>query len=75
MSSTRSFSGKHLRELRERAGVTRVDLAFACRRSEQSVMAWERDRMRPRPELLDQIAATLGVERDELFVEAEPARA
>ncbi len=67
MSESRVFSGKRLRELRERAGVSRTDLAFACSRTEQSVYIWERGRSRPEPDLLDPIASMLGVERDDLF--------
>ncbi len=67
MAESRVFSGKRLRELRERAGVSRMDLAYACRRTEQSIFGWERGRSRPKPDLLDPIASMLGVERDDLF--------
>ncbi len=71
MPKSKVFSGQRLRELREGARVSRMDLAYACRRTEQMVYLWERDRSRPRAELLDQIATTLRVERNELFVDAE----
>jgi DNA-binding XRE family transcriptional regulator len=67
MAESHTFSGRRLRELRERAGVSRMHLAFAVGRTEQTVFAWEAGRARPLPELLDEIAHVLGVVRDDLF--------
>lgn len=70
MQAAKVFSGKRLRELREGAGVSRMHLAFSVGRTEQTVFAWEAGRARPMPEVLDAIAARLGVDRDAFF-EAE----
>jgi len=75
MAAAKRFSGSRLRELRERANVSRIDLAYACRRTEQMVYLWERGRARPMPEVLDSIASAISCERDELFEEvADGAR-
>lgn len=47
-----------------------MHLAFSVGRTEQTVFAWEAGRARPMPEVLDAIAARLGVDRDAFF-EAE----
>ena len=54
------FSPSRLREAREAAGVTRTDVAFAVRRSEQSVWLWERGKVRPPLDVVEGIAAFLG---------------
>lgn len=71
MQAARVFSGKRLRELRERAGVSRMYLGFAVGRTEQTVFAWEAGRSRPMPELLGEIARVLGCSTDDFFKDAE----
>ena len=66
-ATTKKFSGTRLRELRKPAGVSAMQLAWACSRSEQTVYLWEQGRMRPMPELLDLIASVLGCSREDLF--------
>jgi transcriptional regulator with XRE-family HTH domain len=68
------FSPTKLRSLRRRAGMSATGLAWACGRSEQQVYAWEQGRHLPAPEVLDLIAAALGVAREDLF-EEDGARA
>lgn len=71
MAATKTFSGERLRSLREAAGLSRMYLAFAVGRTEQTIFAWEAGRSRPAPEVLDGLAHMLGVERDALFAEVE----
>jgi transcriptional regulator with XRE-family HTH domain len=64
------FAPTRLRDLREAAGLSRVELAFACRRTEQSVYLWESGRTTPPTPVVEQIASALGVMVSDLFEEA-----
>ena len=55
------FSPARLRSIREASGQSRVDLAFAVRRTEQSVYLWESGRTTPAVQVLEDIAAALEV--------------
>lgn len=71
--SVARFSPARLRALREERELSRVELAFAVRRTEQSVYLWESGRTTPTVEILAEIAATLEVPVSDLF-EQEPER-
>lgn len=70
----RCFSPARLRSLREAAGLSRVELAFACRRTEQSVYLWESGRTTPPTHVLERIAAAIEVQVADFF-EEDVARA
>jgi DNA-binding XRE family transcriptional regulator len=63
------FSPTRLKKLRERAGMTRTDVAHAARRSEQSVWLWERGKVVPTTETLAHIAPLLDCRIDDFFEE------
>jgi DNA-binding XRE family transcriptional regulator len=67
MAATKVFSGRRLREARERAGISRVQLAFSVGRTEQVIWAWERGSYTPRIEILALVAHHVGVTIDDLF--------
>jgi DNA-binding XRE family transcriptional regulator len=66
---TQRFSPSRLRQLREKACVSRTDLAYAVRRSEQSVWLWERGKVQPPVAIIEQIASFLGCDVQDLFEE------
>lgn len=47
--------------------LTQVDLAEKVGVHQQTVSKWELNRRKPRPEMIDDIAAALGVDPDVLF--------
>jgi transcriptional regulator with XRE-family HTH domain len=61
------FSPTRLTELREAAGLSRTDVAFAARRSEQSVWLWERGKVTPPLEVLAQVASLIGCQVDDFL--------
>lgn len=61
------FSPIRLRELREAACVSRTDVAYAVRRSEQSVWLWERGKVKPPLTIVEEIAAFLGCDVSDFF--------
>ncbi len=67
------FSPARLRQLREEACVSRTDVAYAVRRSEQSVWLWERGKVRPPLAIIERIAAFLDCDVRDLFEEQERA--
>lgn len=67
------FSPSNLKRLREDAGVTRGALAYATRRTEQSVWLWERGKTTPRVAVLENLAEYLGCSIDDLFEDVRPA--
>lgn len=82
MSPPKRFSPSRLIALRERAGLTRTQLAFYCDVTEQTVYAWERGKTRaskpnePRGGALARIVSTLNCSLDDLFevdTEHDPA--
>ena len=66
-----SFSPAQLKYLREQAGLTRTDVAFASRRSEQSVSLWERGRVVPPVDVLVRVASLLDCRVGDFFEGAE----
>jgi transcriptional regulator with XRE-family HTH domain len=50
------FSPERLKELRERAGVSRTAIAYAVARSERSVWLWERGKVKPSADVLARVA-------------------
>ena len=71
--SAQRFSPSRLRSLREGAGLTRTDVAYAARRSEQSVWLWERGKVVPPTEALERVAHALGVNVGDLFEDGHDA--
>lgn len=67
------FSGRRLKEIRQRAGISRTALAFHCGRSADTVAQWEIGRAKPRPEVLRTIADAVGCEIDDLLTDDDPA--
>jgi len=61
------FSRARLRSLREGAGLSRVEVAFACRRTEQSVYLWESGKTTPPTPVLELIAEVLDCDVRDLF--------
>lgn len=66
------FSGKKLRDLRERAGLTRPGLAkrcadLGCSVTPQHIARLERDEHRPGPPLLVAFAQAIGRDVDDLL--------
>ena len=53
--------------------MTRTDVAFAARRSEQSVWLWERGRVVPNVETLARVASLLGVHVGDFFEDGDRA--
>jgi transcriptional regulator with XRE-family HTH domain len=64
---SRRFSPTRLTQLREAAGLSRTDVAFAARRSEQSVSLWERGKVTPSFEVLAQVATIIGCQVDDFL--------
>lgn len=52
--------GQHLRRLRERAGMTRADVATKARLSERTVLNVEKQKFPPSLETLQRIASVFG---------------
>ena len=65
------FSPQKLRQVRERAGVTRTHVAFAVGRTEQSIYTWESGRSKPMPHILERLVRYLGCDVSDLFEEAD----
>jgi transcriptional regulator with XRE-family HTH domain len=65
------FSGKHLQELRTKAGLSQSQLAEKAGVKVASLRGWEIDRRQPKTEALLALAQALGVELAELV--APPA--
>lgn len=61
------FSGKNLARARERAGLTRTQVAVEVGYSEQSVYLWERNDRVPRPRTVVVLASVLGVKPSALY--------
>lgn len=61
------FSPIRLRELREAACVSRTVIAYAVRRSEQTVWLWERGKVKPPLAIVEKIAAFLDCDVSEFF--------
>lgn len=59
--------GAHLRELREAAGLSRDELASRAGTNRGHVRKLEAGTHSPRPEMVERLAAALGVERDHLI--------
>jgi DNA-binding XRE family transcriptional regulator len=68
--SVQRFSPTRLKELREAACVSRTDVAYAVRRSEQSVWLWERGKVTPPVAVIEQIAAFLDCDVSDFFEDA-----
>lgn len=62
--------GAHIRELRSRRGLKRLDLAVAVGVDPHTVGRWERDEANPQPHHLASLAATLDVDPMVLGYEA-----
>ena len=73
MAATRTFSGKRLRDLRERAGYSREHVAVAIKRTWHSIYQFERDELKPGREAQEQLAALLDVPIDAFYVEDRDA--
>jgi predicted transcriptional regulator len=56
-----------LKELREEAGLSRTTIAYAARRSEQSVSLWERGMVTPPFEVLARVASIIGCQVDDFL--------
>jgi transcriptional regulator with XRE-family HTH domain len=56
-----------LKDLREGAGLSRTDVAFAARRSEQTVWLWERGKVTPPFDVLAQVATLIGCQVDDFL--------
>jgi transcriptional regulator with XRE-family HTH domain len=70
------FAPDRLRHFRIAADLSRKQLAAACRVTESAVTLWECGYRTPRPQSLIAVAATLGINPVELFVEVdEPVEA
>ena len=61
--------GRRIASLRQRAGLTRNDVAEVCLVTVQAVSKWERGLSCPDALMLERIAKALGVEIQELFCE------
>jgi transcriptional regulator with XRE-family HTH domain len=58
--------GRRLRRLRLKRGLTMAHVAEALGVSRPTVWAWEKGRSRPHPSRIAALAATLGIDPDEL---------
>lgn len=67
------FSPTRLKQLREAACVSRTDVAYAVRRSEQSVWLWERGKVTPPVAIVEQIAAFFDCDVRDFFEDADVA--
>jgi len=65
--------GARVKRLRLARGISLIGLARLLGVSKPAVWKWERDEVRPRPETLDRLAATLGVSPSELLFGGEAA--
>lgn len=61
------FSGERLRAARERAGLSREQLAVLVQRSHGSIVLYEQGRSLPSVTALERLAATLDVPIGDLF--------
>jgi transcriptional regulator with XRE-family HTH domain len=61
------FSGSKLRALRRKRGLSTHDLAFACRRTSQTVWFWETGKQKPLTAVLEQLTAALDCDIADLF--------
>jgi transcriptional regulator with XRE-family HTH domain len=61
------FDGPALRAARERAGLTRAQLAAAVQRSPAAVLHYERGSAAPSTVVVLRLAAVLGIEPGDLF--------
>ena len=59
--------GKHITEMRERAGLSQEDLAFKCDKDKQNLNRLEKGRINPSAFYLAEIAAGLGMPLKDLF--------
>lgn len=76
MSSAPIFSPRNLHDRRERAGLSRTQLAVAVNRSETAVCHWENGVAVPRADQLGHLAQVLGCSVDDFFApvnEDDPA--
>jgi transcriptional regulator with XRE-family HTH domain len=67
MTNLRDLLAKNLKENRRRCGVSQAKLAERAGVSTQYIAMIELSRQFPTPEMLDRIAAALGIEAYELF--------
>jgi transcriptional regulator with XRE-family HTH domain len=73
VSVVHRFSPERLRGARDRAGLSREQLAVATGRSADTVELWERGKVQPPRRIVGLIAAALGVSVDDLYDLAVPA--
>lgn len=74
MSKT-AAQGSHLRDLRERAGISVRELARQLEIHHTNIVYWEKTNRVAKVELLPQIAAILGVSMEEVLGQPRPKRA
>jgi DNA-binding XRE family transcriptional regulator len=67
MATTRTFSGKRLRELREASGYSREQVAVAIHRTWHSIYQFERDELKPGREAQEALADLLGCSIDDFY--------
>lgn len=60
-------AGRIIRKARHAAHLTQAEVAAALNVSPVTVSRWERGTMRPKPELLEEVTATLTLPRDSLL--------
>lgn len=63
-----------IRELRERQGMTQVDLAFALKVTPSTVYNWEKGRAEPRAAQVRAMAQIFGVSMDAIAFEADEVK-
>jgi DNA-binding XRE family transcriptional regulator len=61
------FSPSRFKGLRERAGVSRIEVAYVAHRTEQTVWLWERGKVTPQVEILARVASHLGCAVGDFF--------
>jgi transcriptional regulator with XRE-family HTH domain len=62
----KSQIGERIKEVREKRGLTRSDLAYKAEVTPAAVWNWEENGSRPRPGVLKLVARVLGVSEEEL---------
>jgi transcriptional regulator with XRE-family HTH domain len=67
MAADYSFSGKRFREIRERRGMSREELALAVNRGAIQIYRWEREIQLPSPATIGAIARALRVDVEQLY--------
>lgn len=67
VDTEKDWFGPHLQELRQRAGLTQLDLAELAQVGVQTVKDWEKGRKRPHLDRLPQLAQILQVDLGGLF--------